>query len=126
MGAGAAGAVVLGPRAALGAGGPAAAAAVGPCSHAVGMQPTFGRIFDLQPFAYDSPKLRAAMLEIAKAGGLLDAGDALERGAIDLIVDPELSANNSNNETQSSEVSRGRSLRARRSRAPWALRPRAT
>jgi hypothetical protein len=75
------------------------AAPFGPCSHAVGIQPTFGRMFDLEPFAHNSAELRSAMVEMGKPGGLLDAADALERGPIDLIVDPELSNNNPNNTT---------------------------
>ncbi len=57
----------------------------------------FSRMFDLPPFAEASPSLEAALREIGRPGGLLDAGDALERGPVDLIVDPALSANNPNN-----------------------------
>jgi hypothetical protein len=53
----------------------------------------------LPPFARPSPGLEAALLELGKKGGILDAKDALERGPIDLIVDPALSANNPNNAT---------------------------
>jgi len=57
----------------------------------------FGRMFTrLPPFAEPSPELEAALLDIGKAGGILDAKDALERGPVDLIVDPLLSANNPN------------------------------
>ncbi len=57
----------------------------------------FGRMFpDLPPFAVASPRLEAALMELGKAGGLLDAKDALERGPIDLIVDSELSRANGN------------------------------
>lgn len=59
----------------------------------------FGRMFpDLPPFAPANNAVRAAMTDIGKAGGLLDADDALERGPVDLIVDPALSVNNRNNE----------------------------
>ena len=48
----------------------------------------FGRLFpDLPPFADASPQLEAALLELGKPGGILDAQDALERGPKDLIVD---------------------------------------
>jgi hypothetical protein len=57
----------------------------------------FSRMFDLPPFAEASPSLEAALREIGRPGGLLDATDALERGPVDLIVDPALSANNPNN-----------------------------
>jgi Animal haem peroxidase len=60
----------------------------------------FGRIFpQLPPFAESSSKLEAALLEIGKPGGILDAKDALDRGPVDLIVDLTLSASNPNNGT---------------------------
>jgi Animal haem peroxidase len=60
----------------------------------------FGRLFgDLQPFRDNSASLRDALREIGRPGGMLDAHDALERGPIDLILDPALSVNNRNNPT---------------------------
>jgi hypothetical protein len=60
----------------------------------------FGRIFpQLPPFAESSSKLEAALLEIGKPGGILDAKDALDRGPVDLIVDLTLSTSNPNNST---------------------------
>ncbi|MGH7871098.1 MAG: peroxidase family protein, partial [Candidatus Binatia bacterium] len=60
----------------------------------------FDRIFpQLPPFAEPSQKLSAALLEIGKAGGLLDAKDDLAAGAVNLIVDTALSANNPDNTT---------------------------
>ncbi len=57
----------------------------------------FGRIFPrLRPFAEPSEELEAALLDIGKAGGILDAKDNLARGPVDLIVDPALSINNPN------------------------------
>src|SRR5262245_46911234 len=57
----------------------------------------FGRLFpELPPFAEASPQLEAALLELGKPGGLLDAQDDLDRGPVDLIVDPALSQNNPN------------------------------
>ena len=57
----------------------------------------FGRIFRLPPFARQSPKVEAALRELGKPGGLLDANDPLEAGPKQLIVDLSLSANNPNN-----------------------------
>jgi hypothetical protein len=57
----------------------------------------FGRIFRLPPFARQSPKVEAALRELGKPGGLLDAKDRLEAGPKQLIVDLSLSANNANN-----------------------------
>jgi hypothetical protein len=51
----------------------------------------------LAPFAQPSRQLQAAMLEMGKPGGILDAKDALDRGPVDLIVDLALSENNLNN-----------------------------
>jgi hypothetical protein len=52
---------------------------------------------DLPPFAGPSPQLEAALLELGKPGGMLDAQDALERGPVDLIADPALSLHNPDN-----------------------------
>jgi Animal haem peroxidase len=60
----------------------------------------FGRIFDLPPFARQSPKVEAALRELGRPGGLLDAADRLSAGPQALIVDPSLSANNPNNPSQ--------------------------
>jgi hypothetical protein len=63
----------------------------------------FGRLFpDLPPFFREnSARLRAALQDIGKVGGRLDAkdelGDGGEAAAIALIVNPALSANNPNN-----------------------------
>ena len=59
----------------------------------------FGRIFKLRPFAEPSPAIEAALRELGRPGGLLDAADPLSAGPIQLIVDPALSANNPNNPT---------------------------
>ena len=66
----------------------------------------FGRMFPgLEPFFREnSQRLQAAMRDIGKPHGMLDANDRLGDGgrqaAIDLIVDPLLSANNPNNPAQ--------------------------
>ncbi len=71
----------------------------------------FGRMFpELDPFFRENtPSLRAALRDIGKLGGRLDARDSLigdpanpkernsEAAAVDLIVVPALSANNLNN-----------------------------
>jgi hypothetical protein len=61
----------------------------------------FGRIFpELPPFfTAVTDELKAAMLEIGRPGGLLDAKDDLGKGPILLITDPTLSSNNKNNTT---------------------------
>ena len=68
--------------------------------HFVIAEDRFGRMFpELPPFAESNSELEAALLELGKRGGILDANDDLDRGPIDLIVDLTLSANNPNNET---------------------------
>ncbi len=60
----------------------------------------FGRMFPgLPPFAPDGPALRAALTDIGKPGGILDARDNLAAGPVELILDPALSVNNPNNAT---------------------------
>jgi hypothetical protein len=60
----------------------------------------FGRIFPgLEPFAKPSAALSAALLDIGKPGGILDAKDNLAAGPVALIVDPALNVNNPNNPT---------------------------
>ena len=59
---------------------------------------TFGRIFPkLPPFAVATDDVKAALAELGKPGGLLDARDDLSKGPVLLITDPSLSANNPNN-----------------------------
>ena len=58
----------------------------------------FGRIFGkLPPFAADTPDVRAALLEIGKLGGIMDARDNLSKSPKDLITKPTLSVRNSDN-----------------------------
>jgi Animal haem peroxidase len=60
----------------------------------------FGRIFpQLDAFAQPSAALNAALLDIGKPGGILDAKDNLAAGPVALIVDPALNVNNPNNPT---------------------------
>ncbi|MEP6852965.1 MAG: peroxidase family protein [bacterium] len=61
---------------------------------------TFGRIFDLPPFAPNTAEVRAALLELGRPGGPLDAADNLfgpGGGPVTLITDPALSLVNRNN-----------------------------
>jgi hypothetical protein len=54
----------------------------------------FGRIFpNLPPFAEANDTVRAALLEVGKPGGILDAQDDLGAGAKALIVDPSVNGN---------------------------------
>jgi hypothetical protein len=60
----------------------------------------FGRIFnDLPSFAPAIAPVEAALRDIGKPGGILDARDALDQGPVLLITDPSLSANNPDNPT---------------------------
>jgi hypothetical protein len=83
--AGAAGAVALRPATAVAA----APAATSPRF--------FGRIFNLPPFALATDQVRAALRELGRAGGLMDARDQLSEGPVRLITNPELSPNNRDN-----------------------------
>jgi hypothetical protein len=64
----------------------------------------FGRMFHLPAFARATPAVRAALVELGRRGGLLDARDDLAAGAVALIVDPALSANNPNNDRSTAGV----------------------
>ena len=54
----------------------------------------FGRMFNLPSFAPPTPEVQAALAELGKRGGLMDAKDNLAAGPTALIVDPALSLNN--------------------------------
>ena len=63
-------------------------------------QGRFGRMFPaLEPFAADTPTLRAALMKIGEKGGILDAKDDDMASAVDLILKPALNVNNPNNST---------------------------
>ena len=63
-------------------------------------QGRFGRMFPaLEPFAADTPTMRAALMEIGKKGGIIDAQDSDAATPRDLIIDPALNVNNPNNPT---------------------------
>jgi hypothetical protein len=54
----------------------------------------FGRLFpELEPFAEADDRVRAALLEVGRPGGILDANDNLAAGAKALIVDPTVNGN---------------------------------
>src|SRR5262245_8660706 len=85
--------------------GAAAASAVclsarGRVAHAMSRPSTipgrFGRMFNLPAFAPPTEAVRAALLELGKPGGLMDARDDLAAGPAALITDPALSAINRN------------------------------
>jgi Animal haem peroxidase len=61
---------------------------------------TFGRMFaNLAPFADATTKVKSALVDLGKPGGILDAKDNLAAGPVLLITDSSLSANNPNNTT---------------------------
>jgi len=93
------GAVAVGTSGRLGVG-TAEAKPQTPRRHA-GTAQHFGRIFErMGPFAAPERRgLEAALVDIGKPGGILDAGDALDRGPAELITDLSLSAHNPNNPT---------------------------
>jgi hypothetical protein len=64
----------------------------------------FGRMFHLPPFAQPTPRMEAALAELGKRGGLMDAKDDLGAGPVALITDPALSANNPNNDHHTAGV----------------------
>jgi heme peroxidase len=57
----------------------------------------FGRVFNLPPFAPATDQVRAALREMGRPGGLMDARDPLNEGPVRLITNPELSPNNVDN-----------------------------
>jgi hypothetical protein len=86
--AGAAGALTLGNVEAL------AAEVEGPVTLAA-PDPRFSRMFNLPAFANpSSAAVRAAMTELGRPGGLMDARDPLQEGPVRLVTNPELSPNN--------------------------------
>lgn len=60
----------------------------------------FNRFFDdLPSFAEPSAELRAALVELGRPGGIMDAGDDLDAGAAELFTNAALSVNNPDNPT---------------------------
>ena len=65
--------------------------------HTVRAGTEFTRIFrDLPAFAPPSDRIRAALVELGRKGGPMDAADNLAAGPIELIVNPALNSNNPN------------------------------
>ena len=61
----------------------------------------FGRMFPhLPPFIPTDDRRRAALIDMGKPGGIMDAKDPLNEGPIRLITNPELSPNNRDNPTR--------------------------
>src|SRR5262249_822854 len=96
-----AGAAVVGSGGLLQAEGAGATAKPGRSQHVYSTAAGhFGRIFsDLPPFGPANAQVEAALRDIGKPGGILDARDALDQGPVLLITDPSLSVNNPNNPT---------------------------
>ena len=89
MGAGAAGAVALRIGGLLGVEADSSSSGLPAFSGA------FGRLFPmLPPFATATDALTAALKDIGKQGGVLDANDALSQGPIALIINPSFNGNN--------------------------------
>lgn len=57
---------------------------------------SFTRIFALPAFAQPTPRVTAALSEMGRKGGIMDANDDLAAGPIQLIVNPALNVNNPN------------------------------
>jgi hypothetical protein len=64
----------------------------------------FTRMFRLPSFAPNTPAIRAALAELGRRGGLMDAHDDLGAGPLALIVDPALNVNNPNNDAHTAGV----------------------
>jgi hypothetical protein len=65
----------------------------------------FGRMFPgLPPFIPTDDRRRAALADMGKPGGLMDAKDPLQEGPIRLITNPELSPNNVDNPTHTAGI----------------------
>jgi hypothetical protein len=96
--AGAAGVAVLAPA-------PAAAQLLDQQPTAFTRTDRFSRIFDRLPsFAEATPDVIAALTELGRPGGLLDARDPLEVGPVRLITEPTLSPNNLDNAAHTAGV----------------------
>jgi hypothetical protein len=94
LGAGTAGAVAIGP-------GRAMADMVSAEAQALATPADrFGRMFpDLGPFIPNDARRQAALTDIGKIGGIMDARDNLAVGPVELIADPAQSINNPDNNT---------------------------
>jgi hypothetical protein len=101
VGAGTAGAVALGSEALADPvpdGGPFAGSATAGSTVTATPADRFGRMFpDLPSFVQANDRNRAALIDMGKPGGLLDARDNLAAGPVQLVADLSLSENNRNN-----------------------------
>ncbi len=59
----------------------------------------FSRIFDLPPFADETPAVTDALKHLGERGGIMDAKDKLGAGPVALLTDPSLSTVNRDNPT---------------------------
>jgi Animal haem peroxidase len=91
-----AGAVAVGPVGAL------AGTAAAQEPQALQSPLNFGRMFSdrLPSFAEATPSVQAALREVGRAGGIMDARDNLAAGPVQLIVDESLQQRNRNNTAQ--------------------------
>jgi len=64
----------------------------------------FGRMFRLPPFAPPTDAVREGLMQLGKAGGIMDAADDLAAGPVALIVDPALNVVNRNNPNHTAGV----------------------
>jgi Animal haem peroxidase len=94
------GSTAIGAAAAAGCAGGSGAFSARPGHGTDDASATFSRMFPrLHPFAEDGEGLRAALVDIGKPGGLLDAQDDLSAGPVELITNEALRANNPDNPT---------------------------
>jgi hypothetical protein len=70
----------------------------------VSLPGNFGRMFRLPPFAPPTDAVREALLELGRAGGIMDANDNLAAGPIALIGDPTLNLVNRNSSSHTAGV----------------------
>ena len=61
-------------------------------------------MFDEPAFTEGGAEVRAALMELGRPGGILDADDDLDAGPVALITEPELSENNPNNPSHTAGV----------------------
>jgi hypothetical protein len=65
---------------------------------------SFGRMFRLPPFAPPTNAVRESLLELGKAGGIMDANDDLMAGSTALIVESKLNLVNRNSSSHTAGV----------------------
>jgi hypothetical protein len=70
----------------------------------VSLPGNFGRMFRLPPFAPPTDAVREALMEVGKAGGIMDAKDDLAAGPVALIADPALNLVNRNSTSHTAGI----------------------